>query len=267
MIQKIILAVFLLITNLTLNAQNIIEHNNITLDFSTTDLTENNLMFLNVEDMQTYSAQYVSDNPVIGDIGYLHHDYFGVDILASPDAHLIEVLYSANGIYYNPNNKRNTKFIFSEIEWNNITIFDFDEIPVSDMFPNNYGYGVDTILTPKIIKFQTQDNIVGFMQVNISKLTASISVNVKLLNNPSKINNISQNAECYIYPNPAIENISIEGIEKASIQILDMTGKVLLNNTNEKIIDVSYLQKGIYFLKVKDEDEYENITIFKFIKL
>jgi len=63
-----------------------------------------------------------------------------------------------------------------------------------------------------------------------------------------------QNTQLQVVPNPASNQVNVvaaEGINIESILVMDANGRVVLNpNNNEKAIDVSQLQKGIYFAKV-----------------
>ena len=76
------------------------------------------------------------------------------------------------------------------------------------------------------------------------------------------------NSQINIYPNPAIETITISRdvlLENTNINIYSVTGKLVntstLNNSGQ--IDISYLPKGVYFLNINTEKE--NFTK-KFIK-
>lgn len=56
-----------------------------------------------------------------------------------------------------------------------------------------------------------------------------------------------------VYPNPATSSVNISVPEDAEIQIFDLSGKIILNIKDTKpleTIDVSGLEKGIYFVRV-----------------
>ncbi len=63
------------------------------------------------------------------------------------------------------------------------------------------------------------------------------------------VNEIGNNEEISIYPNPATNEITIEIKEKGSISIYNVLGKMIIE-TKEKKIDVSGFAKGIYFIEV-----------------
>jgi hypothetical protein len=60
-----------------------------------------------------------------------------------------------------------------------------------------------------------------------------------------------------MYPNPVSDILNVNMESRASIQVLDVTGKILIYkasaNQKEKI-DMSSLKSGIYFIKVKTDD-------------
>jgi hypothetical protein len=69
-----------------------------------------------------------------------------------------------------------------------------------------------------------------------------------------------------IYPNPATNKITIESLQKATIEILNIQGQLLKTITttgNKTNIDVSAFPIGMYFVKVKTE---KGIEVKKFIK-
>jgi len=90
--------------------------------------------------------------------------------------------------------------------------------------------------------------------------------------NPLVINEISpkNGSGIQIYPNPAenILNIYTANIQnkELEISIYDVNGRVLLSSKflgNKATIDVSPLESGIYFIRIKNKLPYNNV---KFIK-
>ena len=59
-----------------------------------------------------------------------------------------------------------------------------------------------------------------------------------------------------IYPNPSsnIFTISFQSSEKLSIEVFDLTGKVILNRFTDNQIDLTGYAKGIYFVKLSIDD-------------
>ncbi len=67
-----------------------------------------------------------------------------------------------------------------------------------------------------------------------------------------EINNYESNIT--VYPNPAINYISIECPQKASIEILNLHGQLiesLIANSNKTSVDISAFPSGIYFVEAK----------------
>ena len=59
-----------------------------------------------------------------------------------------------------------------------------------------------------------------------------------------------------IYPNPATDQITVEGTQGATVNIYDITGKVLLTNTmysDRETINVSQLSAGVYIVELQDQ--------------
>ena len=59
-----------------------------------------------------------------------------------------------------------------------------------------------------------------------------------------------------IYPNPVNDKLFIQGVSDVSeISIYDLLGKLVLSKTNTSEIDVTNLKKGIYLIKIKDQQK------------
>ena len=65
-------------------------------------------------------------------------------------------------------------------------------------------------------------------------------------------NEIIEENNLLIYPNPSASIINIKSSGNVTSTIYDITGKKVLY-TKSKIIDISNLSKGIYLIKIKDE--------------
>ena len=75
-----------------------------------------------------------------------------------------------------------------------------------------------------------------------------------------------ENDNVAIYPNPATDQVTIEGIPNSTLRIFDITGKMIMTTTiqdNQETINISYLNSGIYFLELQDENTK---TVKKLIK-
>ena len=68
-----------------------------------------------------------------------------------------------------------------------------------------------------------------------------------------------------VYPNPAQSHISIElssETEIKQIEVIDLTGKLVISTTFVSSLDVSFLNKGMYVMRVTDEKDRQIITRF-----
>ena len=81
---------------------------------------------------------------------------------------------------------------------------------------------------------------------------------VGLFDAPLAITEINSSTHFSVYPNPAINSLTIDG-NYTSTAIYNVFGEVVLTTNYQKTIDVTALSSGIYFIKVDN-------TIIKFIK-
>lgn len=65
-----------------------------------------------------------------------------------------------------------------------------------------------------------------------------------------------------IYPNPATDKLMLN--QKSDVEIFDITGKLVIKATKVSQVEVKDLVKGLYFVRVKDENN--NTETKKFIK-
>lgn len=101
---------------------------------------------------------------------------------------------------------------------------------------------------------------------NLQKSTNSIIYINVIPPASSSINKINSDNSFLVYPNPAINSLTIESENKSTLEILSIQGQTILQQIlpKEKIsIDISGLAKGIYILRLKCNDKTE---VTKFIK-
>lgn len=68
-----------------------------------------------------------------------------------------------------------------------------------------------------------------------------------------------------MFPNPVLDYITIKGIDNAkNIVIINMEGQEILKTDFKDRLDVTQLQKGVYFLRINDT--YGKSYSLKFIK-
>ena len=73
------------------------------------------------------------------------------------------------------------------------------------------------------------------------------------------VNELGNGVSFYVYPNPAndILNIDIKNFNKEnlSIKIVDVIGKEVLKSDFKNQIDISFLEQGIYFVSIQQNDK------------
>ncbi len=80
----------------------------------------------------------------------------------------------------------------------------------------------------------------------------------KWIDPPVGLKNITQQKfDVKVYPNPAKNILYIEGKqdEHLYVELLDMTGRLILSHKNENAIQLPILQSGIYLLRITDENQ------------
>jgi sugar lactone lactonase YvrE len=80
------------------------------------------------------------------------------------------------------------------------------------------------------------------------------------------INNLDYSNLINVYPNPTTKNITIETIEKSTIEVLNIQGQILksiISENTSTTIDLLNFSSGIYFIKATSE---KGIGVRKFIK-
>lgn len=92
-----------------------------------------------------------------------------------------------------------------------------------------------------------------------------IILNIIPTNTPSSINEKSPEKSLVVYPNPTSDLINIENFsdKTTAYSIFNVTGQEIKTGFTSGKISVSELEKGIYFLQIKDEKLYKMI---KFVK-
>jgi len=101
---------------------------------------------------------------------------------------------------------------------------------------------------------------------DISKYNESMSFSNKT-DNSNLINNITlnnNNNEIKVYPNPSNGIISITYTNDCSIKIIDLTGKIVLQQlNNDRLIDISSLSAGTYIIELKDKNRVVRARVIK----
>ncbi|MFD1552280.1 hypothetical protein DNU06_11395 [Putridiphycobacter roseus] len=110
--------------------------------------------------------------------------------------------------------------------------------------------------------YADQDVYVAFKNVSNDKYLLGID-NVSLTSNdPAGINTAAE-AIINVYPNPVVNELTIQSTDVFTFQLFNLDGQVLLSGYQNKI-DVRSLSKGVYFLSVKIGDMQ---TVKKIVKI
>jgi hypothetical protein len=138
---------------------------------------------------------------------------------------------------------------------------------------NNYQWYKDGILISSATT--STYSLTSLMQTDAGSyhcaITNSLVPNLTVYSRPVKLlvsalTGIERNtlSSIKIYPNPTNGFLNIESSEgfsnKATLEVMDCYGKAIylkqLENTQNNVIDLSQLSKGIYLIRITDSDRY-----------
>ncbi len=148
-------------------------------------------------------------------------------------------------------------------------------LPVPPLTPAAQQTTVMNFVVPYLDYF-LRDNVNSWYSF-VDSLNASS--NITFINDcpisPSAINEIAKNIKMDVYPNPTNDNINInisQMPEDGQLQLLDITGRILLSQNinkltlgNEIMLDTKDLSGGIYFIKLNSKNE--TLKTQRFIKM
>ena len=119
-----------------------------------------------------------------------------------------------------------------------------------------FGYECNSMQIQSDGKFILLGDFYAFSSVTVNRI-------IRITNPILSTNDFEQN-KISIYPNPATENIYLSNCTGTEYEIFDILGKsITKGKINENQISINSLSKGIYILKVKNEEKIFNQ---KFIK-
>ena len=81
-------------------------------------------------------------------------------------------------------------------------------------------------------------------------------------NNLASLDEIGFNS-IIVYPNPTKSFLNIKTKLNITYNLYDFTGKILIENSKKKIVDISTLPNGVYLLSIKQHDKIFNKKIIK----
>ncbi|WP_108804232.1 ThuA domain-containing protein [Aquimarina sp. Aq107] len=82
----------------------------------------------------------------------------------------------------------------------------------------------------------------------------------------TKAPEVSNDGSVVLYPNPIINNVTIQGAENSIIRVYNMNGKVLVTkniSSNNETIDLGILSSGMYYAKINGSKSISTIKIVK----
>lgn len=103
-----------------------------------------------------------------------------------------------------------------------------------------------------------------------NEVSSTLSIyEVKPFAPPTTTGSLAAPVFCYVYPNPAGTkvNLLVEGeVKNATIQVLDITGKVVLEDRmsgNLKVLDLQHIPAGAYFIQYTDASRNGTVKVQK----
>ncbi len=64
----------------------------------------------------------------------------------------------------------------------------------------------------------------------------------------------TKDSELFIYPNPAKEKVTIEGIEASEVQVYNVLGQLVKTVRDANEISVAGLAEGVYLVRISDKE-------------
>lgn len=129
----------------------------------------------------------------------------------------------------------------------------------SDAAIDMAGYGVPGM--PKIVVLAGQNHFIYFNK-NSSTTGLSDAIDLALADNPLGINHSFANEIFQLYPNPSVNQLTIELnlAETAQLTIVNLLGETVLSSTfsretNKQVINTSLWNNGVYFTKLHTEEK------------
>ncbi len=137
-------------------------------------------------------------------------------------------------------------------------------IPVSYRW--NFGDGQSNSSLVYNLSHQYNDTGIYLVELQIQhKSCVTKKVHTLRVDYPDNVIEPKGNSSLFIYPNPVQSQLYIQSdMSIESVEIIDLLGKIVIkSNYNLKCIDVSQLNKGVYFIRIKTENNTINRKIIK----
>ena len=112
--------------------------------------------------------------------------------------------------------------------------------------------GGNNIFILKIDKNNTTGNITVTTELTSDIITLSID-------EPNELNE-----KLKVYPTLVSNLVNIEGLQGVfTVQVFDLSGRLILQTNNSKIIDMSEINSGLYIIKITQGDFNKQVKIIK----
>ena len=135
--------------------------------------------------------------------------------------------------------------------------------------PTELSLGENTITVSAVnfnraVKFQFSSGDVEFDALTLNEEDTDCVTNSSSIG----LDALDTNYEIKLFPNPTSNkiNISLEGIDRVNISIIDSQGKLLLQESgvsDKENINLSNYQSGIYFVKIMTSDLNKQLRVIK----
>jgi len=124
-------------------------------------------------------------------------------------------------------------------------------LPINKIIFGGKSQNRTLALTPIINQFG-ESNV--SIYVTDGKDTASTTFHLTVKEKPNSVPELNNEKKLIVFPNPAIEFITISEFS-GEVKIIDILGRIILivNVQNNEKVDISGMNSGLYFIKIKDK--------------
>ena len=70
----------------------------------------------------------------------------------------------------------------------------------------------------------------------------------------------TKDSELFIYPNPAKEKVTIEGVEAKEVQVYNALGQVVKRVRNSNEVSLEGLVQGVYLVRITDVEGKKHVA-------
>ena len=208
-------------------------------------------------------------NDVCGDLGGLpgNYSYIDPDVVMLDDNSIRLIVINRNGTIVPTSNTYPANWtVHSFLSTDNGMTFTKESTPSGDdtiAYASEFlDTNVRSLHDPKIV--QLPDGRIKFFLNGSTFADDSLHWDIYSFTSMPDISSVEEieKTSWNIYPNPANDRISIQGIEnKQTYEIMDMSGRTVLSGNHcQESIDISMLEKGMYVLMTGEESK-------RFVKL